>query len=123
MKKKTIVGLMAVVAIVAVVMFAGCIEHTTETTRIRDIHDHPEEYNGEKVTVEGYVEDVVASLGFGITDEAGDTLNIIYVEYDGNLPTVGNKVMVTGVIRTKTAHGEEGIITAIFFSGESWEYI
>jgi len=31
--------------------------------------------------------------------------------------------MVTGVIRTKTAHGEEGIITAIFFSGESWEYI
>jgi len=61
--------------------------------------------------------------GSCLTDEAGDILNIIYVEYDGNLPTVGNKVMVTGVIRTKTAHGEESIITAIFFSGESWEYI
>lgn len=110
-------------AIVAVAMFAGCVEHATKTTRIRDIHDHPDEYNGKKVTIEGYVEDVVVDLGFGITDEPGNVLNIIYVEYDDDLPTVGNKVMVTGVIRTETAHGEEGIITAILFSGESWEYI
>ena len=120
MQKKTVAGLITIVAIVAAVIFAGCVEHTT---KIRDIHDHPEMYNGEKVTVEGYVEDVVASLGFGITDEAGDILNIIYVEYDGNLPTVGNKVMVTGVIRTKTAHVEESTIFIIGISGESWEYI
>jgi hypothetical protein len=43
MKRKSVVSLIAIVAIVTAVIFAGC---TESYTKIRDILDDPEGYNG-----------------------------------------------------------------------------
>lgn len=141
MKKKTLVVLIAIVAIAAAVLFAGCIG----TTTIYDIEKHPDDYIGKKVTIDAltcpYGRPTFGGAepnykGFWITDkEAHDKYGLyrsaIFVKYDGDAPSHKDKwgkttqkaVRVKGIVRyTYMRIGREE--KAVFYiDGESWEYI
>lgn len=136
MEEKTIAGLIAIAAIVAVVIFAGCIG---PTTTIYDIEEHPDKYIGKRVTIEANpgrflfftVEDTFGGLkGFWIHDKEPRS---IFVAYDGDCPSTKIKdewgretsypIKVTGIVRhTYIRMGFEEI-GVFYIEGESWEYI
>jgi len=124
MRKRNIAGLIPVVIIAVAVMFAGCIETTTKTTKIGDIIESPDEYVGKKVTVEGGVYSTTRDVSgwpnhFNIKDGTGE----IGVYYDGDLPDIERCIAEdlnarsTGIVRTETRFSRE----IIYISGESWE--
>ena len=112
MKKKSIAGLIAIAAIIAVVMFSGCIGSKTP---IHDIRENPDKYVDKEVTIKatvtpGNVEKRIEGIisftlptvksslghhspdcsGFWIYDlglGAGMTMaDDIFVAYDGTIP-------------------------------------
>ena len=132
MKKKTIVGLIAIgVAIVAVVAFLVYTEYG-RTTSIYGIEQHPDDYIGKRVTIEAYVALWFHTYhdlkGFMITDLKAP-YSQIFVEYSGDYPsdTITDKwgrkkdavVKVTGIVRHKWEEGKG----FFYIEGESWEYI
>ena len=122
MKIKTVAGLIAIVAITAAVVFAGCIE----SVKIEDILEQPEQYVDKEVAVRGFVSDVSSgfnlsnlSRGFSVTSKR-DGRGSIWVDctdYDGSMPISGDMVTVTGVARVReTTPGN----TTIFIEIESF---
>jgi len=144
MKKKTIAGLVAVVAIIVLAAFFGGIGSKTP---IHDIYENPDKYVDKEVTIKARTDIWVASgyggiagmfsrqeKGFGIEDiEAspsgllGPEHQKIWVVYSGKTPqsedfkgkwgeSVTRTVRVKGIVR----HAGGGKI--FYIEGKSWEY-
>ncbi len=76
-------------------------------TKIKDILDHPREYENKEVTIYGTVTDAVSLLVFKYFEIEDDT-GTIKVVTDKLLPTKGEKLRVTG------------LMTAIEIGTERW---
>jgi hypothetical protein len=121
MKRKSVVSLIAIVAIVTAVIFAGC---TESYTKIRDIHGNVDEYANKKVTVmgtamEGNSGKFFGSRGFKVWGKTGK-IWVDCEDYDGNLPVGGNDVIVNGIVRLKESihSGDHYAVIEI----DSWKY-
>ena len=126
MKKKTMVSLIAIVAITVAVVFAGCIESPESTTKIREIWGQPDEYDGKKVTVVGSAWEVHSGdfslvpwgRGFKVSGKTG-RIHVDCEDYDDKLPVSGNEVKVIGIVRLGEVGGSQTVAIEI----ESWEYV
>ena len=120
MKRKSVVSLIAIVAIVTAVIFAGCME---SYTKIRDIQGNVDEYANKKVTIVGTAGDVRSkkiswlpmAIGFMVYGKTGE-MWVDCEDYKDNLPVSGNNVIVTGIVRHP-----EGRKPSIEL--ESWKYL
>ena len=130
MKRKSVVSLIAIVAIVTAVIFAGCME---SYTKIRDILDDPEGYDGKKVTVAGTAYKEFSGSGFYVWGRTGK-ITIDTSDFDGKLPQESNNVKVTGIVRHTESHqrdtGGSWLANALTrvrehteIELESWKYI
>ena len=141
MKKETIVGIIAIAAIVAVVIFAGCIE---STTKIKDLNKHPDNYIGKSVTIEAKLGSASVPYfgpttycnlrGFWIHEEGSrpDVVHSIFVNYDGDVPpardewggwSTGKTVRVMGIVDWTYVGPKYLQQKDLYIDGESWEYI
>lgn len=126
MKRKSVASLIAIVAIVTAVIFAGC---TESYTKIRDILDDPDEYDGKKVTVAGTVafdpfKGITKSASFKLKSKADEIL-VVPGDYEGKLPRTGHAIKVIGIVRHGIAPGVlEGMREYEYtkIELESWKY-
>jgi hypothetical protein len=119
-KKKRSGRSLAMIVVIIVVVAAGAfIAYNDGLIGATSIPNIDEDYKDQTITVRGRVHSVIDINwmgidfeGFVITDADN---NSIYVAYDGDLPTVGNCVVVVGEVVEIIF-----IITDYYINGSSW---
>jgi len=100
----------AVASFVLVICFAASVAcGRLVATRIGDILDHPRDYDGKTVTVEGEVTDSTNLLVvkyYVVKDDTGE----IHVVTDKAVPRKGEKVRVTGQVNQQLAIGDKSLV-------------
>lgn len=145
MKKKTIAGLVAVVAIIVLAAFFGRIESKTP---IHHIYENPDKYVNKEVTIKARTDKWVAfgwggftvffgrqEKGFGIEDikaspsgPLGPERETIWVVYSDKTPQLEDfegkwGKSLTRTVRVKGIVRYAGGARNFYIEGKSWEYI
>ncbi|MCK4736132.1 MAG: hypothetical protein KAT65_27000 [Methanophagales archaeon] len=94
MKRKTIVGLIAIVAVVAVAMFAGCVEEKAPTPTPMPVTEQVKEYSNLKITEVTYENGQVKV--FGITDLPGGAVLMMQLDAPTGLCAQGKSKVENG---------------------------
>ena len=94
MKRKTIVGLIAIVAVVAVAMFAGCVEEKAPTPTPTPVTEQVKEYSNLKITEVTYENGQVKV--FGITDLPGGAVLMMQLDAPTGLCAQGKSKVENG---------------------------
>ena len=113
---KTLTALVVVIVVIAAGAFIAYNDGLIGATSILNID---EDYKDQTVTVKGRVHSIIDFYWMGIDIEgfviSDPDNNSIYVAYDGDMPTVGNTVVVVGNVVEIIF-----IITDYYINGSSW---
>lgn len=109
-RSKTYAGLRTYCAVVLTLLLFAC--SSARPTKIKQILDHPREYDGREVTVEGQVEDTANLLVlryFVLKDETAQ----ITVITSKAVPTRGERIRVRGRVNQAFAFQNKSLIVIV----------
>lgn len=80
--------------------------------KIREIVDHPREFDGNQVSVSGRVTDVFSVLGVGYFKISDGTGTIAILSTKAN-PKMGQTAVIRGVVRPALAIGDDQLLVIV----------